>query len=87
VTEDRRRGRLGIAQLRRALKPAIAFEIWFTLVFVIAFAPASGWLLNHLVTRSGQVAIADHDLLAFAFSPSGVLFLLLTVGLNRSGFS
>jgi glycerophosphoryl diester phosphodiesterase len=81
VTEDRRRGRLGIAQLRRALKPAIAFEIWFTLVFVIAFAPASGWLLNHLVTRSGQYAIADHDLLAFAFSPSGVLFLLLTVGL------
>jgi glycerophosphoryl diester phosphodiesterase len=81
ATEDGRRGRFGLAQLRGALKPAIAFEVWFTLVFAVSFAPVSAWLLNRLVVRSGQYAIADHDLLAFALSPEGALFLLLSVGL------
>lgn len=73
--------RFGFGRLRGALKPAIAFEIWFTLVFAVSIAPASAWLLNRLVARSGQYAIADHDLLAFALSPEGALFLLLSVGL------
>ena len=73
--------RFGFDQLRGALRPAIAFEIWFTLIFVVSVAPAFGWLLNRLVARSGQYALADHDLLAFALSPQGALFLLLGVGL------
>ncbi len=81
MTKDGRRGRFGITQLRGALKPAIAFEVWFTLVFAVSFTPVSAWLLNRLVVRSGQYAVADHDLLAFALSPEGALFLLLSVGL------
>ena len=66
--------------LRAVLKPAIAFEIWSTLIFVVSFAPASAWLINQLVASSGQYAVSDNDLLAFFASFSGILFLLLSVG-------
>jgi glycerophosphoryl diester phosphodiesterase len=66
--------------LRAVLKPAIAFEFWSTLIFVVSFAPASAWLLNRLVASSGQYAVSDNDLLAFFLSSRGILFLLLGVG-------
>ncbi len=69
------RGHLGAV-----LKPAIAFEFWSTLIFVVSFVPATGWLLDRLVARSGQFAVSDNDLLAFLFSIPGLLFILLSVG-------
>jgi glycerophosphoryl diester phosphodiesterase len=66
--------------LRFVLKPAVAFEIWSTLIFMVSFVPASGWLLNRLVTVSGQYAVSDNDLLAFFLSTQGLVFLLLSVG-------
>ena len=66
--------------LRFLLKPAIAFEFWSTLIFMVSFAPASGWLLNRLVASSGQYAFTDNDLLAFFLSSQGILFLVLSVG-------
>ena len=66
--------------LRAVLKPAIAFEIWSTLIFVVSFAPASAWLINQLVASSGQYAVSDNDLLAFFASFSGIVFLILSVG-------
>ena len=66
--------------LRYLLKPAIAFEFWSTLVFMVSFSPASGWLLNRLVAASGQYAVTDNDLLAFFLSTQGILFLVLSVG-------
>ena len=60
-----------LKHLRVSLKPAIAFETWFTLIFVVSFAPASAWLMNWLVARSGQYAISDNDLLAFFLSIRG----------------
>jgi glycerophosphoryl diester phosphodiesterase len=66
--------------LRVVLKPAIAFEFWSTLIFMVSFAPASGWLLNRLVAASGQYAVSDNDLLAFFLSSPGILFLVLSVG-------
>jgi glycerophosphoryl diester phosphodiesterase len=66
--------------LRFVLKPEIVFEFWFTLIFMISFAPASGWLLNRLVASSGQYAVSDNDLLAFFLSFPGILFLVLSVG-------
>ena len=69
-----------LKHLRVTLKPAIAFEIWFTLIFVVSFAPASAWLMNQLVASSGQYAVSDHDLLAFFASFSGIVVLLLSVG-------
>jgi glycerophosphoryl diester phosphodiesterase len=66
--------------LAAKVKPAIAFDIWTTLIFMVSFVPASGWLLNRLVAASGQFAVSDNDLLAFFLSPQGILFLILSVG-------
>jgi glycerophosphoryl diester phosphodiesterase len=66
-------------RLRTALKPAIVFELWSTVIFVVSFGPASGWLLNRLVAASGQYAVADHDLAGFFLSLPGVLFVVLNV--------
>jgi len=75
------RFRSALEHLRVVLKPAIAFEFWSTLIFMVSFAPASGWLLNRLVASSGQYAVSDNDLLAFFLSFQGLLFLILGVGL------
>jgi glycerophosphoryl diester phosphodiesterase len=61
------------------LKPAIAFDIWTTVIFMVSFVPASGWLLNRLVAASGQFAVSDNDLLAFFLSFQGILFLIFSV--------
>ena len=74
------RYRRALEHLRFALKPAIAFEFWSTLIFMVSFMPASGWLLNRLVASSGQYAVSDNDLLAFFLSSQGILFLILSVG-------
>ena len=66
--------------LRFVLKPAIAYEIWSTLIFMVSFAPASGWLLNRLVASSGQYAVSDNELLAFLLSSPGLVFLILSIG-------
>jgi glycerophosphoryl diester phosphodiesterase len=66
--------------LREIAKPAIAFELWFTLIYMIVFAPVSAWLLNWLVASSGQVVISNHDLVTFFISARGIVFLLLNVG-------
>ena len=74
------RYRRAFERLRFVFKAAIAFEFWSTLIFMVSFAPASGWLLNRLVAASGQFAVSDNDLLAFFLSSQGILFLLLSVG-------
>jgi glycerophosphoryl diester phosphodiesterase len=74
------RYRSAIKRLRFAFKPAIAFEFWSTLIFMIFFAPASGWLLNRLVATSGQYAVSDNDLVAFFLSSHGILFLIFSIG-------
>ncbi len=66
--------------LRFVLKPAIAFEFWSTLIFMVSLVPASGWLLNRLVASSGQYAVSDNDLIAFFLSPPGLFFLILSLG-------
>jgi glycerophosphoryl diester phosphodiesterase len=69
-----------IKRLRFAFKPVIAFEFWSTLIIIIFFAPASGWLLNRLVAVSGQYAVSDNDLVVFFLSPEGILFLIFSIG-------
>ena len=73
------RYRRALQHLRFVLKPAIAFEFWSTLIFMVSFVPASGWLLNRLVAASGQYAVSDNDLVAFFLSSQGILFLILSV--------
>ncbi len=74
------RYRRAFEHLRFVLKPAIAFEFWSTLIFMVSFAPATGWLLNRLVAASGQFAVSDNDLFAFFLSSQGILFLLISAG-------
>jgi glycerophosphoryl diester phosphodiesterase len=74
------RYRRAFERLRFVLKPAIAFEFWSTLIFMVSFVPATGWLMNRLVAASGQYAVSDNDLLAFFLSSPGILFLVLSVG-------
>jgi glycerophosphoryl diester phosphodiesterase len=74
------RYRSAIEHLRFVLKPAIFFEFWSTLIFMVSFVPASGWLLNRFVAASGQYAVSDNDLLVFFFSTQGIFFLVLSVG-------
>jgi glycerophosphoryl diester phosphodiesterase len=74
------RYRRALEHLRFVLKPAIAFEFWSTLIFMVSFVPASGWLLNRLVAASGQYAVSDNDLLAFLLSFQGIFFLILSIG-------
>ena len=66
--------------LRSVFKPAAAFEIWSSLLFVVSFTPATAWLMNQLVLRSGQYAISDNDLVTFFTSVDGILFLFLGIG-------
>ena len=66
--------------LRSSFKPIVAFEFWFTLVFLVPFAPASGWLLNRLVATSGQYAVSDNDLVVFFLSAQGIVFMILSIG-------
>ena len=74
------RYRNAIERLKFAFKPAIAFEFWSTLIFMVSIAPASGWLLNRLVAASGQYAVSDNDLVAFFLSSQGILFLIFSIG-------
>ena len=72
--------RRALERLRFVLKPAVTFEFWSTLIFMMSFAPASAWLLNRLVAASGQYAVSDNDLVAFFMSAQGILFLTFSVG-------
>ena len=74
------RYRSALERLRFVLKPAITFEFWSTLIFMVSFVPASGWLLNRLVATSGQFAVTDKDLVTFFLSAQGIFFLILGVG-------
>jgi glycerophosphoryl diester phosphodiesterase len=73
------RYRSALERLRYVLKPAIAFDIWSTLIFMVSFVPASGWVLNRLVAASGQFAVTDNDLVTFFLSTQGIFFLILSV--------
>jgi glycerophosphoryl diester phosphodiesterase len=70
--------------LRSSLKPAIAFEFWFTMIFLVPLAPATGWLLNRMVAASGQYAVSDNDLIVFFLSSQGIAFLILSIAFALS---
>jgi glycerophosphoryl diester phosphodiesterase len=63
-----------------ALRPALTFELRSTALFAVTLVPAAAWVLHQLVARSGSFAISDQDLLGFALSLPGLLFLLIGSG-------
>ena len=64
---------------RRIAKPVIAFELWYSVLYVAALTPMTAWVLNRLVVSDGQLAISNHDLIGFLFSARGAAFLLLNL--------
>jgi len=65
--------------LREILRPAVAFEFWFSILYAAALTPMAAWLLNRLVVSGGRLAVSNHDLIAFFLSARGVAFLLLSL--------
>jgi glycerophosphoryl diester phosphodiesterase len=66
--------------LRRIVRPAFAFEIWFSIIYAAALTPMTAWLLNRLVVSSDRLAISNVDLIGFFLSARGAAFLLLNLG-------
>lgn len=68
-----------LGAIRSCGRKLIEFELVFALISAGVMVPAFGWLLNHLITRSGNVTITNYDLVDFALSPYGGLFILTTL--------
>jgi glycerophosphoryl diester phosphodiesterase len=64
--------------LRKEIKPIISFEIWFSIIFAIALAPFTAWLVNSLLVSNGQIAISNENILSFFISFRGIGFILLS---------
>lgn len=67
------------ANLRTTLKPAIKLQVGSTLIFVVSLVPATSWFLNAIVARSGRYAVTDDDLIGFAATVPGLLFVLMSL--------
>ena len=65
--------------IRRCGRKLIEFELLFTLVSAGIVVPSFGWLLRHLIAKTGNVTITNYDLIAFAMSPYGLLFMVITL--------
>jgi glycerophosphoryl diester phosphodiesterase len=64
---------------RKALRPVIGFEFWFSLVYAIVLAPLAAWLLNKLLVSGEQVAIGNEDIIIFLISFRGIAFVLSSI--------
>jgi glycerophosphoryl diester phosphodiesterase len=67
--------------LREIVRPAVAFEFWYAVLYAAALTPMAAWLLNRLVVSGGQLAISNYDLIGFLLSVRGIAFLLLNLAL------
>lgn len=72
--------------IRRCGRKLIEFELLFILVSVGVIVPSFSWLLDHLITKTGNVTITNYDLIAFAMSPYGLLFIIVTLFSSFSVF-
>lgn len=68
-----------LAAVRYHRKPLLAFHLYFALFAFALWAPVTGWLLQGLIYVSGQPAIGNEALLAFAVTPLGGTWILLAL--------
>jgi hypothetical protein len=64
--------------LRRKIKPIIGFEIWFSIIYAVALAPFTVWLVDNLLISNGQIAVSNEDIITFFISLRGALFIVLS---------
>jgi glycerophosphoryl diester phosphodiesterase len=59
---------------RSAWRQIVVFMVCFKLLEAWLIAPGVALLLSSILSRTGRAAITNHDLLAFLWSPPGVLY-------------
>lgn len=70
-----------LADWRHFRRPLLIFHFYFALLSLALIGPTSAWLLNALLRQSGSGWVSNTDLLQFALSPWGLLWLLCSASL------
>ena len=73
--------------LRRHTRPFVLYHLFFTVLASVILLPATSWLLTALLNTAGKPAVTNFDLLAFALSPIGILWILAAMTLTLSWVS
>ena len=71
-----------LRSLREHLRPLVAYHLFFTLLASSLLLPAVAWTLTTLLSHFERPVITNAGLLELLLSPSGILWLLATVGLT-----
>ncbi|WP_110716214.1 glycerophosphodiester phosphodiesterase [Salinicola acroporae] len=69
-------------QIRAHLRSLIAFHLFFTLLASAVWVPLSANTLSGLLHRIGRPVLSNGQILDVAFSPWGLLWLLVAIGLS-----
>lgn len=72
-------GSLVTADFRIGLTDLVLFEVLFKSATVAIIVPLATWSLRWLIVGSGEQAIGNFDILAFAFTPQGAIGLVATI--------
>lgn len=62
---------------RTRWRSLLTYHLFFVVLAATALIPASGWLLTELLDRAGHPVVSNEALFTFAFSPTGLFWLLL----------
>lgn len=68
--------------LRRYARPFVVYHLFFTVLATVVLLPASSWLLTALLNSAGQPVVTNFDILAFALSPVGIVWLMVAATLT-----
>ncbi len=68
--------------LRDHLRPLIAYHLLFTLLASALLLPAVAWLSQRLLAQLNRTVVTTDALLALLFSPTGLLVMLVGLGLT-----
>lgn len=71
-----------LSALRDHLRPLIAYHLFFTLLASGLLLPGIAWTLTHILERFGRPVLTAAELLGLLLSPTGSLWLLLTIALT-----
>src|SRR5437763_1266575 len=65
--------RAAVRDFRRAWLALAAYELAVKLLAGPVVVPAAAWLLARLVATTGRTAVSNTDIVAFVFTPTGML--------------
>ncbi len=65
-----------VLSFRRNFRPLLIYHLYFSVLAVAVFVPASAWLSTMLLTRAGLPLVGPQDMADFFLSPAGLGWLL-----------